>query len=93
MSRELAHRHGHQAISQQPPGLEVAMVEEATPPLFVPAAIGAAFAPLLSVLRRERWRRQPGVEDGEGALERLLVDAQTGSYALPACSAKSHSWR
>ena len=69
------------------------MVEEATPPLLVPAAIGAAFAPLLSVLRRERWRRQPGVEDGEGALERLLVDAQTGSYALPACSAKSHSWR
>lgn len=54
------------------------------PPFFLPVAIGVAFAPFLSTLRRERWRRQPGVEDGDGALERLLVDAQLGSYALPA---------
>lgn len=45
--------------------------------------IGVGFAPLLSTLRRERWRRLPGVEDGDGAIERLLVDAQCGSYALP----------
>ena len=53
------------------------------PHLLIPCAIGVAFAPLLSFLRIERWRRQPGVEDGDGALERLLVDAQLGSYALP----------
>lgn len=47
-------------------------------------AIGAAFAPLVAILRSERWVRQPGVEDGDGALERLLVDAALGSYALPA---------
>ena len=47
-------------------------------------AIGASFAPILSALRRARWARQPGMEDGEGALERLLVDAALGSYALPA---------
>ena len=62
-----------------------APVFEAAPvPWFVPPAIGIAFAPLLSTLRRERWRRLPGVEDGDGAIERLLVDAQLGSYALPA---------
>ena len=47
-------------------------------------AIGLAFAPLLATLRRERWVRQPGVEDGDGALERVLVDAVLGSHALPA---------
>ena len=47
-------------------------------------AIGLAFAPLLAALRRERWVRQPGVEDGDGALERVLVDAVLGSHALPA---------
>ena len=52
--------------------------------LFVPAAVGVAFAPLLSALRRERWVRQPGIEDSEGEIERLLVDATLGSYALPA---------
>ena len=60
-------------------------------PLIVPLAIGAAFAPVLSILRRERWRRLPGVEDGDGALERLLVDAQLGSFALPAPWAAIHS--
>ena len=50
----------------------------------LPAAIGLACAPLLSTLRRERWVRQPGIEDSDGAIERLLVDAQLGSYALPA---------
>jgi hypothetical protein len=47
-------------------------------------AVGLAFAPLLAALRRERWVRQPGVEDGDGALERVLVDAVLGSHALPA---------
>ena len=65
-------------------GDAMAATADASPPLIVPIAIGVAFAPLLSALRRERWRRQPGVEDGEGGLERLLVDAQLGSYALPA---------
>ena len=67
------------------------LFESLSPPLlttdfvvFLPAAIGLAFAPLLSSLRRERWVRQPGVEDGDGALERLLVDAALDSYALPA---------
>lgn len=52
--------------------------------LYVPACVGLAFALLLSPLRRERWTRQPGIEDSDGALERLLVDAALGSYALPA---------
>ena len=50
----------------------------------ISVAIGFAFAPLLAALRRERWVRQPGVEDGDGALERVLVDAVLGSHALPA---------
>lgn len=61
-----------------------ALLQEVQPSSWIiPIGIGAAFAPLLSTLRREKWRRQPGVEDGDGALERLLVDAQLGSYALP----------
>ena len=51
---------------------------------FVASAIGASFGPLVASLRRERLRRLPGVEDADGALERLLVDAALGSYALPA---------
>ena len=79
------------------------LFESLSPPLlttdfgfFLPAAIGLAFAPLLSSLRRERWVRQPGVEDGDGALERLLVDAALDSYALPApfeWRASEPTWR
>ena len=47
-------------------------------------AAGLAAAPALAWLRRGRWAALPGVEDGDGQLERLLVDARLGSYALPA---------
>ena len=59
-------------------------VPSSTEQLLASIGVGIAFAPLLSALRRERWVRQLGIEDSDGALERVLVDATLGSYALPA---------
>jgi hypothetical protein len=60
------------------------------------ASVGLAVAPALALLRRQRWQRQPGIEDGDGSLERLLVDSMCGSYALPApweWRAEEGQWR
>lgn len=52
--------------------------------IMAPIALGLLFAPLLSTLRRKRWSLQPGVEDVDGVIERLIVDDSMGSMMVPA---------